>query len=96
MEKVRMFEYAGEFGENKDVAKKIRQEILVPALAENKAVTFDFEDVTGVTQSFMHALISDAIRQYPDVVFDNVFFKDANEEIRQIVEIVYSYMQESL
>ncbi|MBR3353530.1 STAS-like domain-containing protein [Candidatus Saccharibacteria bacterium] len=96
METIKMLELAGEFAENKDIAKEIRTKQLLPALKNNRAVTFDFGNVKGATQSFIHALISDALRKYPDVVYDNVFYKNASEEIQKIITIVYRYMQESL
>ena len=96
MEIIKMLELVGEFAENKDVAKEIRINHLLPALEENRAITFDFEGVKGATQSFIHALVSDALRKFPDVVYDNVFYKNANEEIQAIITIVYRYMQESL
>ncbi len=95
MEIVRLYDIVGKFAENKDLAKKIRLEVLLPALASNRAVTFDFENMTGATQSFIHALISEAMRQYGDRVYDNVFYKNAIPEIRQIISIVYRYMQAS-
>ena len=96
MEIIKMQELVGDFAENKDVAKEIRLERLLPALEKGRAVTFDFDGVTGATQSFIHALVSDALRKYPDVVYDNVFYRNANEEIQKIITIVYRYMQESL
>ena len=41
-------------------------------------------------------IMSDALRKFPDTVYDNVFYKNANEEIQKIITIVYRYMQESL
>ena len=96
METIKMLELVGEFAENKDIAKEVRTNQLLPALENNQAVTFDFAGVKGATQSFIHALISDALRKYPDVVYDNVFYKNTNEEIQKIITIVYRYMQESL
>ena len=90
-----MSELIGEFAENKDIAKDIRTNRLLPALENNQAITFDFDGVKGATQSFIHALISDALRKFPDIVYDNVFYKNANEEIQKIITIVYHYMQES-
>ena len=96
METVNMREELGiNFAENKNVAKDIRERILLPALAENRAVTFDFDGITGATQSFVHALVSDAIRKYPEVVFDNVFYKNACPDVQQIISIVYRYMQQA-
>lgn len=96
MEKVVLQEYLKtDFAENKNVAKEIRENILLPTLRKDGAVTFDFSGITGATQSFIHALISDAIRKYPEVFFDNVFFKNVNDETKQIISIVFNYMQQS-
>lgn len=86
----------GAFAENKDVAKKIRENVILPALNLSQDIYLDFEGVTGATQSFIHALISDPIRNYRDIAFDHMYFKNANATIRQIISIVYRYMQESL
>ena len=96
MIKIMMKPLVGDFAENKDIAKELRVDKLLPALENEDAITFDFEGVGGVTQSFIHALMSDALRKYPEAVYDNVFFKNANEEIQKIITIVYRYMQESL
>lgn len=95
MKIINMYESVGDFAENKDIAKKLRLRELLPALKEGRSITFDFSNVTGVTQSFIHALISDAIRKYPETFYDNVFYKNTSEEIQKIITIVYRYMQES-
>lgn len=87
---------AGDFAENKDIAKKIRVEKIMPALSKQNEVTFDFNGVKGATQSFIHALISDPIREFKDIAFNNLVYKDANSDIREIISIVYRYMQESI
>ena len=91
-----MVDLTGTFAENKDVAKKIRLEILFPFLSKGQEVVFDFTGVTGATQSFIHALISDPIRELRDVAFDKLVYKNANEDIQAVISIVYRYMQESL
>lgn len=96
MIKVKMVDEAGGFAENKEVAKRLREMIILPALDEGEKVMIDFEGVDGATQSFIHALISEPIRRYREGAFDNLFFAGANEEIRKIISIVYRYMQESL
>lgn len=93
---INMFEYVGDYGENKDIARNIRLEKLLPALQKDENVILDFDGVTGVTQSFIHALIADPIREYPDRVFDQVIFKNCTSNIKVIVKIVEEYMQESL
>lgn len=92
---VKIFDFAGDFAENKDVAREIRTKKIIPALEKKKQITLDFSGVTGTTQSFMHALISDAIRKYSDDVFDLILFKGCSPVVKEVVNIVYEYMQES-
>lgn len=93
---IRIQEVAGTFAENKDIAKKLRMEEVMPALSKNQDITFDFENVQGATQSFIHALISDPIREFKEKAFDHLLYKNANEDIQEIISIVYRYLQESL
>lgn len=93
---IKILKFAGEFAENKDVAKKLRLEKIMPSLSKGHQIVIDFEGMTGATQSFVHALISDPIRKYKDVTFENLLYKNANNDIKGIILIVYRYMQESL
>lgn len=89
-------DFVGNFAENKDVAKKLRINTIMPALAKNEEILLDFAGVLGATQSFIHALISDPIRDFREVAFDNLAYKNTNNDIREVISIVYRYMQESL
>lgn len=91
---IHIIKTAGSFAENKDVARELRLTKIMPALENGKTVTLDFEGVTGATQSFVHALISETIRQYGDDVYDVLIFKGCNPNVQQIVNIVADYMQE--
>ena len=91
-----MRKIAGDFAENKDIAKKLRIEEIMPALSKGDNVILDFDGISGATQSFIHALISDPIRELRNVAFDHLVYKNANDNIREIISIVYRYMQESL
>lgn len=91
-----MSKIVNDFAENKDIAKKLRIEKIMPALSKGDEVVLDFDGVNGATQSFIHALISDPIRELKDVAFDNLIYQNANSDIREIISIVYRYMQESL
>ncbi len=87
---------AGKFAENKDIAREIRIERILPTLSNGDEIILDFTGVQGATQSFIHALISDPIREFKDVAFNNLMYQGANDEVREIVSIVYRYLQESL
>ncbi|MDD3035953.1 MAG: STAS-like domain-containing protein [Candidatus Saccharimonadaceae bacterium] len=91
-----MRKFVGEFAENKDIAKKMRVEKVMPTLSKRGEVIFDFDGVGGATQSFIHALVSDPIRKFGSTAFNNLFYKNANDDIQEIISIVYRYMQESL
>lgn len=91
-----MQKIVGNFAENKDIAKKLRVERIMPLLLKGEEVILDFDAVSGATQSFIHALISDPIRELKDVAFENLAYQNTNEGIREIISIVYRYMQESL
>ena len=89
-------QHVGEFGENKDKAKTVRTETIMPALQSGHDIMFDFIGVDGVTQSFIHALISDPIREYYPAIFDKLHFKNCNATVRAVIEVVYEYMREGL
>lgn len=86
---------AGTFAENKDVARDLRRGILAPALKRRELVILDFSGVEGATQSFVHALISEAFREYGEKTLDLIQFKDCSEVVKQIITIVTEYMQEA-
>ena len=95
MIQIKLKEMAGEFCENKDIAKKIREECVLPALRAGNQIELDFDGVTGVTQSFIHAAIAEAIRQFPDTFYSLVFFKNCSDLVKTVVGMVSEYMQES-
>jgi hypothetical protein len=94
MIQIRLFDRAGSFAEDKDLARNIRMEQIVPALNRHEEVVLDFKNVDSATQSFIHALISDLIRNYGSEVLDRIGFKSCNDTIRKIISIVVDYMQE--
>lgn len=96
MTHIKLFKLIGSFAENKDIARDIRLNQLIPAIEKNGLVVLDFENVEGATQSFVHALISDLLRKYGSVVLDKIQFKSCNDTIKGIISIVTDYMQESV
>ncbi|MBP7967656.1 STAS-like domain-containing protein [Candidatus Woesebacteria bacterium] len=92
---IKINDLTGDFAENKDVAKDIRINQIMPSLKLKEEITLDFTGVSGATQSFMHALISDGIRNYSDTFFDLVLFKGCSPVVKEVVNIVAEYMQET-
>ena len=96
MKHISIFDNAGAFAENKDVARNIRTQEIIPALTKNEEIILDFDRVDAATQSFVHALISEVLRKYGSDVLDRIAFKSCNETVRKIINIVVDYMQEGL
>lgn len=93
---ITLHDQVGDFAENKEVAKQLRIQTIMPALLEKKTIVLDFQGVNGATQSFIHALLSEPIREFRDVAYENLYYDNANDTVQEIVAIVYRYMQESL
>ena len=94
MRNIKLYPMVGGFAENKDLARKIRLENIIPELEEGREVALDFDGVNTATQSFIHALLSDLIRKYGIEVLDMLYFKNCNETVRNIITMVTDYMQE--
>ena len=95
MKEIKIYKFTGSFAEDKDVARKIRVEIILPALDKKDKVILNFKDVESATQSFIHALISDIIHKKGAESLNNIYFRNCNEVIKKIIEIVTDYMQDS-
>lgn len=91
---IQILDIVGKFAENKDKAQELRNEKIVPALDRGEEIILDFSGVEAVTQSFIHALISDLIRKYGIDVIDRISFKNCDETIQKIIGIVVDYMQQ--
>ena len=94
MIEIKLLPIVGSFAENKDLAREIRLEKIIPSLEKEQEIALNFKGIDSATQSFIHALISDLIRNYGIEVLDKIYFKNCNEIIKKIINIVVDYMQE--
>lgn len=94
MTTIELLPSVGDFAENKDIARDIRLTKIIPALQNNQEVTLDFKGIDSATQSFIHALISDLIRNYGNEILDKIFFKNCSKTVKKIISMVVEYMQE--
>jgi hypothetical protein len=77
--------------ENKDEAAELREREVLPTLAARKPVTIDFAGIDTATQSYVHALIADAIRRYGEDAFELLRFKNCSEGVQHIIHTVFEY-----
>lgn len=92
---IRVQKYAGSFAGDKDAAARIRDTEVVPALRGGKSVVLDFAGVDLATQSFVHALLASIVRENPEAL-EHIAFKNCNDSVRSLVEIVVDYAQQEL
>ena len=82
---------AGNFAEDKDVAKQIRLESVLPRLCAGEKVVLDFTGVSVATQSFVHAIISEAVRKHGAAALELIEFKGCNPAVQSVVLTVVGY-----
>lgn len=96
MKEIKIIEHVGAFAENKDKARALRLQDIVPALEQRQDVVLDFDGVDAATQSFIHALISEILRQYGSGILERITFKSCVPAVRKMIEIVVEYTQEGM
>ena len=96
MKTITLFSEVGSFAEDKDAAAVLRKTIILPTLAAGGKVSIDFEGVTLTTQSFVHALISEALRQEGEAGLRKLHFKNCLPAIKGIIETVVQYVLETV
>lgn len=96
MKHIEILEFSGDFAENKDVARMLRTEKIEPVLTSGEDITLDFANVSSATQSFIHALLSQTMRDFGIDVLDRIVFKNCSDNVRTIIEIVIDYVQDGI
>lgn len=79
------------FAEDKDQAKELRTAKLLPALSRGENVILDFKAVQYATQSFIHALIGEALQKFGDKALEMLEFKHCSPQVRSVIELVVDY-----
>jgi hypothetical protein len=79
------------FAEDKDAAKQLRRQVIMPALAEEKTVVLDFSAVTSSTQSFVHALVGEPLQKIGETVLERLEFRSCAPQIKSLVQLVVDY-----
>lgn len=88
---IKIFPGVGKFAEDKDEARKIRIEQILPSLQARETIVLDFGDVEFSTQSFIHALIGEPLKQYGDDILDSIEFRNCSSQLQNIIELVVNY-----
>lgn len=93
MKTIKIYKFSGAFAEDKDIARNIRIDLIAPVLEKGEEIVLDFAGVDSVTQSFIHAMLSGVIREFSAEILDKIAFKNCNDTVKGIINIVVDYMQ---
>ena len=92
---VRVLALAGSFAEDKDIARCIRTEHVMPTLKAGNHIVLDFSGVAVATQSFVHAMISEALRLHGKRALELIQFKSCNPTVKSVILTVVEYSHEA-
>ena len=73
----------------------LRAKQIINGSSDPIGVVLDFSGVSGTTQSFIHALISEPIRRFRDVALEKIHYKNCSDVVKEVIKTVSEYMQES-
>ena len=88
---IRIEEHTGNFAENKDTARELRENKIKPALLKNEKILLDFENIDSTTQSFIHALISKIFQQKGESALELFEFKNCSVPVKSLISTVINY-----
>ena len=91
---IKIYDIVGQFAEDKDIARDIRRDILWSNIRNGLEIEIDFNKVDDATQSFIHALLSQLIRETQGEALDHIYFKNCNDTVKGIINMVVDYMTE--
>jgi hypothetical protein len=81
----------GGFAEDKDQAKLLRISKIIPSLDRGETVVLDFSEIRYATQSYVHALIGEALRKYGERLLEHMEFKNCSPQLQGLIELVVDY-----
>jgi hypothetical protein len=79
------------FAENKDEARAHRLSTILPALTNGNRVVLDFAAVRYATQSYIHALIGEALKKFGEQALELIEFRNCSPQVRSAIELVVDY-----
>lgn len=81
----------GGFAEDKDQARNLRISKVLPALDRGESVVFDFSEVRYATQSYVHALIGEALQKFGEPLLERVEFRGCSPQLQSLIKLVVDY-----
>jgi hypothetical protein len=80
--------------EDKDQAIRIRDQVILPTILEEKRIAVDLRQARIITHSFVHALLYQALRVAGKSAPERIYVQAKEPQVRDIVRIVGHYALE--
>src|SRR5262245_42982813 len=80
----------GPIAEDEDVARDIRRNVVLPAMAGSRRIRLDFTGITRAADSFVHGCIAEAIRKYGRDAVKWLEFHGCAASVRSVIKKVTS------
>ena len=80
--------YFGRYAEDKELASKIRDRDLMPAVKGGQGLVLDFDGVISAPHSLLNALVSSAIRHFGMTAYKRIKVINAAPEIRETIDFI--------
>ena len=81
--------YFGQYIENKDLAKQIRDEELLPVLAENGILIIDFNNVIFASHTVLNAMLATPINRLGLMAYKRIKVINAASDIRGMLDFIF-------
>ena len=91
MTRIKIVPRTAGFAEDKDDARAIRLKKILPALDEGHKIILDFKNVQYATQSYVHALVGEAIKKHGEPVLESISFMNCSPQLKSVIELVVDY-----
>lgn len=82
---------ASGFAEDKEEARLLRTSKILPSLEQRNQVELDFLNIRYATQSYIHALIGEALQKFGESALELIAFKNCTDSVRSVIELVVDY-----
>lgn len=80
--------YFGYYAEDKEAAKRFRDQKIIPKIEEGCKLKIDFSDVKTAPHSFLSALLATPISRFGMLAYKNIRFINAAPEIRETLDYI--------
>jgi hypothetical protein len=83
-----MRNYFGRYAEDKQLAIKLRDEKVLPAIEEGASIVVDFEEVISAPHSLLNALLATPIQRLGLTAYKKIKVTNASPEIRETIDFI--------